>query len=188
MTVTEHSNVNINGLNIAYRTAGNGPPVVLVHGTPAYSYLWRNIIPFLSPEFTVYAPDLPGFGDSDKPNDCDYSFEFYERTLDAFISKMKIDRCCLVIHDIGGPTGLLWAVRRPQRIERLVIIDTGVYKNLVHKFPWWLKLSFKIYLIPIVNKLLVSDWGIATIMKAGVARKEVMRGETLRQYIRPFKR
>jgi pimeloyl-ACP methyl ester carboxylesterase len=179
--------MKIGDIEIAHRFEGKGAPVVLVHGTPSYSYLWRNIIPILSNKFSVYALDLPGFGDSDKPIRGEYSLNYYETILNSFIRQLGIDKCSLVVHDLGGPTGLLWAVRHPDSIIKLIIMETGIYKDLLHKLPFWIPLFFRMFKIPLLRNLLVSDFGITSELKTCVVRKNVMVGETLQQYLRPFK-
>jgi haloacetate dehalogenase len=84
--------VEIGGINLAFVEAGQGAPVVLVHGWPTCSYLWRRQIPALAERYHVYALDLPGFGDSDKPADASYTLEFYVGILAGFLDKMKLER------------------------------------------------------------------------------------------------
>ncbi len=102
--------VEVEGLRLHYLEAGEGDPVLLLHGWPTSSFLWRNLIPILAEGNRVIAPDLPGFGRSDKPLDASYSFGFYNRVLDGFLSAVGVSRLHgLAVHDIGGPIGLHWA-------------------------------------------------------------------------------
>jgi pimeloyl-ACP methyl ester carboxylesterase len=99
-------------------TAG-AAPVLYVHGVPDSSLLWR---PFLE-RTGGFAPDLPGFGDSAKPNGFDYTIEGYRAWLQAFVADRGLDRFSLVVHDWGGGIGLALAQAMPDRVERLVVTD-----------------------------------------------------------------
>ncbi len=105
------------GLGVHWRHAGDAP-VLFVHGVPTASFDWD---PMLS-RIGGVAPDLPGFGRSDKPGDFDYSIEGYDRFLEAFTEHVGLERFSLVVHDWGG-VGLALAQRFPERIERLVLFS-----------------------------------------------------------------
>ena len=112
--------VEVNNLEIGYLEGGQGEPVLFVHGWPTFSHLWRHQFSALDERFQLYAPDLPGFGDSDKPADISYSLSFYADILTGFLDALGIEQVTLVCHDLGGPISLLWAVRHPERLARLV--------------------------------------------------------------------
>ncbi len=116
--------VVVEGLRIHCRVAGEGPAVVLLHGFPTSSRLWRLIVPPLSATRRVVAPDLPGYGLSDKPAPRLLTFEYYCGVLDGLVRQLELGRCALVVHDLGGPVGLLWAIRHSREVERLVILNT----------------------------------------------------------------
>ncbi len=122
MEVTEHSGT-IGGLEVHWREGGPGsgerPAILYVHGVPTASWLWQ---PFLERCGGV-ALDLPGFGKSGKPADFDYSIDGYAAFLEAFADHIGLGSSALVINDWGAGLGLGFAQRRPERIERLVIID-----------------------------------------------------------------
>src|SRR4051794_14453485 len=119
--------VTVDGRTVAYRELGEGPPVLLVHGWPTSSFLWRNVMPPIAAANRVVAIDLPGFGASDKPLDVKYDFDFFERTLDAFLAELEIDEVGLAVHDLGGPIGVHWTLRRPERVTRLALLNTLLY-------------------------------------------------------------
>ncbi len=173
----------VDGLNIHYLAAGEGDPVVLLHGTPAYSYLWRKIIPPLARNLLVIAPDLPGFGRSDKPLGAPYTIDYYATVLDGFFRILGIERTALVVHDLGGPAGLLWAARNPGKVTRLAIMETGIHRE---KMPFWLRLSFLAAFVPGLRDLLVSPAGLAATLKLAVVNKQVMTRETIAAYQAPF--
>lgn len=174
--------VKVHGLKIHYLMAGEGNPVVLIHGTPASSCLWRNIIGPLANTRQVIAPDLPGFGKSDKPLDAPYTFNYYSEVLNGFFHILGIKQAALVVHDLGGPAGLLWAVRNPEKVERLVIMETGIYTDI----PLMTKLLLSIVFIPGLRNWLVSPSGFAFMMKLAVANKKVMTKELIADYYAPF--
>ncbi len=107
--------VEVAGLNIHYLSAGEGEPVVLLHGWPTSSFLWRNVMVPIAASNRAIAPDLPGFGRSDKPLDAISSFRFHQKVLDGFLDALGIDTAGLAVHDLGGPIGLYWARRRLRR-------------------------------------------------------------------------
>ncbi|TAM09026.1 MAG: haloalkane dehalogenase [Nevskiaceae bacterium] len=102
--------------------AGEGAPVLFLHGNPTSSYLWRNIIPHVAPLRRCIAPDLIGMGRSDKP-DLAYRFADHRRYLAAFIDALGLSRVALVIHDWGSALGFDWAHHHPDRVERLAFME-----------------------------------------------------------------
>ena len=131
MATTTLDTVKANGMTIAYRELGSGPPVLLLHGWPTSSFLWRNVMAPIARGNRVVAPDLPGFGGSDKPLDVQYDFDLFESTLDEFLAALDIDEVGLAVHDLGGPVGVHWAVHRPQRVTKLALLNTLLYPQLL---------------------------------------------------------
>lgn len=117
------------GLRLAHIDEGEGPPVIFVHGEPTWSFLWREVIrPVRDAGYRCIAPDLPGFGRSDKPTDI--GWYSYDRLCDAVASlllELDLRDATMVVHDWGGPVGLRLAVEHPHRISRMVILDTGLF-------------------------------------------------------------
>ena len=174
--------VEVEDIRLHYLSAGEGDPVLLLHGWPTSSYLWRNIIATLSETKQVIALDLPGFGQSDKGFEESYSFNYYDRVIDGFLKKLGISRTSLIVHDLGGPVGLMWAVRHPQKISSLVLLNTLVYPEL----SWAVKLFVLSTYIPGVKKWLVSPKGIASAIRFGVHNKENLTKDILNHYQKPF--
>ena len=129
-----HVEVEVEGtrLRLAHLEMGpaDGEPVVLLHGEPTYSHLWRDVLPPLAAAgLRAVAPDLVGFGRSDKPTSVDwYTHERLGATLAAHLDVLAPGRLNLVVHDWGGLLGLPWAVANPDRVRRLVITDTALYR------------------------------------------------------------
>lgn len=121
---------------------GSGHPVVLLHGEPTWSFLWRTVIPpLLAAGLRVVAPDHIGFGRSDKPTDRTwFSYDRLVAAHTAHLAALDIaEPVTLVVHDWGGPIGLRWAMEHSDRVARLVILDTGLYAPGGRASEAWLK-------------------------------------------------
>jgi len=119
--------VDQDGLRMHYVDEGSGPAVLLLHGEPTWSYLYRTVIPELVPAARAIAPDYFGFGRSDKPLRVeDYSYDFHVRSIERLADELDLREATVVVQDWGGPIGLRLAVERPDRIGRLVILNTGI--------------------------------------------------------------
>jgi haloalkane dehalogenase len=119
----------VDGLRLAHIDDGEGAPVVFVHGEPTWSFLWRKVIPPVRDAgFRCIAPDLAGFGGSDKPIDIGwYSYDRHTELTATLLEDLDLRGATIVVHDWGGPIGLRLAVEQPDRIERIVILDTGLF-------------------------------------------------------------
>jgi haloalkane dehalogenase len=117
------------GLRLAHLDEGEGKPVVFFHGEPTWSFLWRKVIPpVLEAGYRCIAPDLPGFGRSDKPVDLDwYSYDRHTAAVAPLLKQLDLHDATVVVHDWGGPVGLRLAVEHPDRIARIVVLDTGLF-------------------------------------------------------------
>jgi haloalkane dehalogenase len=117
------------GLRLAHVDAGDGAPVLFVHGEPTWSFLWRSVLPPVRDAgYRCIAPDLPGFGRSDKPIDLAwYTYDRHTASLVALADELNLRDATVVVHDWGGPIGLRLAVERPDRIARIVVLDTGLF-------------------------------------------------------------
>ena len=119
--------LDVDGLRLHYLDEGEGDPVLLLHGEPTWSFLWRKIIPPLAAGRRVIAPDLIGFGRSDKPTEIGwYSYDRHVASIERLVLELGLERLTVVVHDWGGPIGLRVAVEHEPRVERLVILDTGI--------------------------------------------------------------
>jgi pimeloyl-ACP methyl ester carboxylesterase len=121
----EHHAALVNGQRIHYVRAGEGPPVVLLHGWPQTWYMWRKVIPTLSERYTVIAPDLRGFGQSSKPLD-GYDKRTVAIDIYELVRSLGFEKIFLVGHDFGGPTAYAYACAHPEDVRRLVILDVAI--------------------------------------------------------------
>jgi pimeloyl-ACP methyl ester carboxylesterase len=146
-TIPEHlfpfraNHVQIQGHRLHYVDEGSGPPVVMVHGNPTWSFYYRNLVRELSPSHRCVVPDHIGCGRSDTPDDDAYPYRLQRRIEDfgALMDHLQLQDINLVVHDWGGMIGLGWAVRHPERVRRLVVLNTAAFHLLPDKkVPWQL--------------------------------------------------
>jgi pimeloyl-ACP methyl ester carboxylesterase len=137
------------GLRSFVRESGAGAPVVCFHGVPTSSFLYRKVIAALAARgLRGVAFDFPGLGLADRPAGFDYSWSGLARWSGEAIAALEIERCHLVVHDIGGPIGLEWAVRNPERVLSLTVLNTPLNVATFHR-PW----SMHPFSIPRVGEL-----------------------------------
>lgn len=119
----------VDGLRLAHLDVGEGRPVVLFHGEPTWSYLWRKVMPpLVDAGFRCIAPDHAGFGRSDKPTDQSwYSYDRHTELAIDLVDRLELEDAVAVVHDWGGPIGLRTAVERAERFSAMVIMDTGLF-------------------------------------------------------------
>jgi haloalkane dehalogenase len=128
------------GLRLAHLDEGDGPPVIFFHGEPTWSFLWRKVIPPVRDAgFRCIAPDLPGFGRSDKPTALDwYSYDRHVEAVVPLLSDLDVRDATVVVHDWGGPIGLRLAAEHPDRIARIVVLDTGLFTGRQEMSDAWI--------------------------------------------------
>ena len=130
----------VDGLRLAHVDEGEGAPVVFWHGEPTWSYLWRNVMPpVIDAGFRAIAPDFVGFGRSDKPTDLEwYSYDRHCALAGTLLEDLDLRDATFVVHDWGGPIGLRLAVENPDRVARIVVMDTGVWTGRQRMSDaWW---------------------------------------------------
>ncbi|MDP9079198.1 MAG: alpha/beta hydrolase [Bacteroidota bacterium] len=125
--------VKADGLNLFYREAGpaDAPVVLLLHGYPTSSHMFRNLIPILSGKYHVIAPDLLGFGYSDAPdrNEYAYTFDHLAKTMQAFINELKLKRFAIYVFDYGAPVGYRLALANPEKITGIISQNGNAYEE-----------------------------------------------------------
>ena len=130
-----------------YVEEGSGDPVLFIHGNPSSSYLWRNIIPYVSPHGRAIAVDLIGMGQSGRP-DMDYRFVDHARYLEAFIEKMDLKNVTLVIHDVGAGLGFHYAMRHQSNVKGIAFMDGTVAPLTSETMGFGERQMFKIFRDP----------------------------------------
>jgi len=136
--VTHHRFWKIDGLNIFYREAGSrdNPCVLLLHGFPTSSHMFRNLIPALADSYHVVAPDYPGYGQSDMPDRkaFTYSFDRYAEIVDKLLSELDIKRYAMYVMDYGAPVGWRLALKHPEQVTGLIIQNGNAYDEGLKEF------------------------------------------------------
>ena len=129
----------VDGLRLAHLDEGEGKPVVFFHGEPTWSYLWRKVIPPVRDAgYRCIAPDYAGFGRSDKPTDLDwYTYDRHVELMALLLEELDLRDATVVVHDWGGPIGLRLAVEHPDRISRIVIMETGPFTGQQRMSDAW---------------------------------------------------
>ncbi len=135
---TQYNTVTVQDMEIFYREAGSrsAPTIVLLHGFPTSSHMFRNLIPALADQFHLVAPDYPGFGNSAMPGVkvFDYTFDRLADVMEDFLEKIDVRRYSLYVMDYGAPIGFRLAVRHPERVESLIIQNGNAYVEGLREF------------------------------------------------------
>ena len=133
MSTLSYRTIAVDGLNVFYREAGpvGAPKLLLLHGFPTSSHMFRDLIPLLAERFHVVAPDLPGFGRTDMParSAFTYTFERIADVIDRFTEAVRFDRYAIYVFDYGAPTGFRLAMRHPERITAIISQNGNAYEE-----------------------------------------------------------
>ena len=184
-------NVKVFGSNIAYVDAGASPgaATVFLHGNPTSSYLWRNVIPHVAKRSRCIAPDLIGYGDSDKPINLDYRVSDHQRYIDAFLDAvLPNDKIVLVVHDWGSALGFDWASRHTNRIAGLAFMEFIPPIDAWEEFHEGSRELFRSFRDPKLGRELLIEQNvfIEGVLPSGVVRP--LSDEEMTEYRRPFLR
>ena len=167
-----------------YIDEGEGNPIVMLHGNPTWSFLYRHLVSGLSGSHRCIAVDYIGFGLSDKPPAWSYLPEDQAKNVEILIEKLGLTDITLVVQDWGGPIGISYAVKRPQNVKQLVIMNTWAWsvKNDFH-FRW-----FSRFLGGMFGKLLITRFKFfeRTIMKTFNKNRSKFTKSIHQHYLRPF--
>ena len=133
MTKPSYRKINIDGLNVFYREAGraDAPALLLLHGFPTSSHMFRNLIPTLADRLHLVAPDLPGFGQSDMPDRSrfTYTFKNIAKVIERFTEVIGLRRFAVYVFDYGAPTGFRLTVSHPERITAIISQNGNAYEE-----------------------------------------------------------
>ncbi len=173
----------VNGHQLHYIDEGTGETILFVHGTPSWSFDYRNIIKSLKNHYRCIAIDHIGFGLSDKPEHYDYSTKNHSNTLEKFILDKQLQDITLVVHDFGGSIGLNFAIHHPEKIQHLVILNSWLWSNKTD--PDFIKFSkmLKSPLLPFLYKYL--NFSPRFILPKSFGDHKITK-KILRQYTKPF--
>jgi pimeloyl-ACP methyl ester carboxylesterase len=181
-SLTKHE-VSVGSHRMAFLRAGAGDPVLLVHGITTYSFVWRNIIPGLATRFDVVAPDLLGCGDSDKPLDASYALRDHADRLRDFLIALGLKRVHYVGHDLGGGIGQIMAVKYPDLLSSLTMVNTVGY-------DFWPVQPIIAMRTPIIRQFMMAavDIGAFTlIVRRGLFHKDRANTDLMAEFMKPMR-
>jgi len=171
--------VQINGVSLHYEQEGLGRPLVLLHGLPTFSYLWRNITPGLTYGNTIYNLDLMGFGLSEKPQNQTYSLDTYVGQLSQFLANFHLDNPILVGHGIGASIVTLYTLRNPGKVHKLILMDAPLYSAAP-------PLNVRLLRTKLIGGLFTGDWFLKRLLRGGVENQALMTDSLLNDYLKPY--
>ena len=174
--------MQLGDVRLAYRDEGSGPAVLLLHGCPFASFVWRRLIPQLAPTHRCIAPDLLGLGDTETPPGADWSLLAQAETMIRLLDSLGIERAHVLGHDHGGAVAQVLAARHATRVDRLVLTDAEAYDN----WPSAQERPFvRITQIPFLGDLVLWLWSRRVVLRATLVRaKAVYDARTLsREFI-----
>ncbi|MGA7880581.1 MAG: alpha/beta fold hydrolase [Terrimicrobiaceae bacterium] len=177
---------NHSGLRQHYVDEGFGAPLVMLHGNPTWSFMYRTLIAGLRGAYRVIAPDHIGCGLSDKPDDTRYAYTLDRRVRDLsdLLESIGVTRdVTLVVHDWGGLIGLAWAVRHPERVERLVILNTAAFPIPASTR---LPLSIRLCRDTALGAFCVRRFNLFSVAASHLAPRHRLRAEIRRAYTAPY--
>jgi pimeloyl-ACP methyl ester carboxylesterase len=179
--------VQVGGARVAYHEQGSGPPLLLLHGCPFSSFVWRKVIPRLAPTYHCLAPDLLGLGDTETLCDADWSLRSQAAMVIGFLDHLGLERVHLVGHDHGGAVAQLLAAEHADRIDRLVLSNSEAYDN----WPSPTERPFvRVTQVPLLGDLVLWLWSqpalfrLALLEAHAVHDAKVLTPELLDGYIR----
>jgi len=169
-----------------YVDEGHGPPVVMVHGNPTWSFLYRRLIQRLQNEYRCVALDHIGFGLSDKPDGWSYLPQEHAANLEACIEGLGLQQITLVVQDWGGPIGLSYAVTHPANVTRIVIMNTWAWP--VHRDPYYI--AFSAFVGGPIGRMLIRRYNFfaGALMRQLFGDKQKLTPAVHEHYLRPLAR
>ena len=170
------------GMRLTYRELGSGAPVLLLHGWPTSSYLWRDVMPAIAEHNSVIALDLPGFGGSAKPTGIRYDFDLFDRALTGVVDTLEMDPVGIAVHDLGGPIALHWMIRNPGRVSRLALLNTLLYPDFQPDLIEFVRALAN----PATRDSRTGPEGLADIMRLGLADESRLTDTVLAAVRAPF--
>lgn len=185
--------IDVDGYEIHYVDEGKGDTVLMLHGNPTWSYVYRHQIRALRDSYRCIALDYLGYGLSDKPKNADYSIRAHISRLDTFVAKLGLEDITLVVQDWGGVIGLNWACHHKPLVKRLVILNTGVLPIKsgellrIRPLPWAFLFLWSLR-IPVWGELFVQGFnGFARFLtRFGMHQRGRFNKDAMAGYISPY--
>ncbi len=173
----------ISGQKLHYIDEGKGETILFVHGTPSWSFDYRNIIKKLKENYRCIAIDHIGFGLSSKPEHYDYSTQNHSKTLEKFVLEKKLEGITLVVHDFGGPIGLNFAIKYPEKVKLIVILNSWLWSSKTD--PDFIKMSriLRSPLLPFLYRYF--NFSAKYILPKSFGENK-LSSKILKHYVKPF--
>lgn len=173
------------GSQLHYIEAGEGDPILFLHGNPTSAYLWRNIMPKLAGKGRVIAVDLIGMGQSDKP-DIDYKFVDHAAYLDGFIDTLGLKNITLVIHDWGSALGFHYAARHPGNVKGIAFMEAIVDTFKMSDMPLPFQAIFRLFRTPVIGKVMIQrlNFFVNKLLPMSIVRK--LTKQEMQAYRAPY--
>lgn len=169
------------------RYGHGGTPIILLHGFGTCTFLWRHVAPLLAEAgHTAYAIDLIGYGESDRPPDADFGIAAQAEYLDAAMTALRLARAVIVGNDLGGDVGLRLAATRPDRVEKLVLINTPAFDEIPARDITTLQRSTARFAVQVTRGVLGAAALLQAVLEESVATPEHMPTRLVARYLAPF--
>jgi len=173
-------NITLQGHNLSFVDQGQGKVIVMLHGNPTWSFYYRNLVKLLQKDYRVIVPDHMGCGLSDKPQDYPYTLKTHIDNLEALLAHCKVEKFSLVVHDWGGAIGMGLAVRYPERLDSVVVLNTAAFRS-----P---RIPFRINMcrIPVLGDIIVRGFNGFARAASSMAVVHGMAPDVARTYLKPY--
>jgi haloalkane dehalogenase len=172
--------IAIKGHNLSFLDQGHGKVIVLLHGNPTWSFYYRNLVGLLQDNYRVIVPDHMGCGFSDKPEDYSYTLKTHIDNLETLLEECNVEKFSLVVHDWGGAIGMGLAVRYPERLESVVVLNTAAFRS--PRIP----LRISICRVPLLGDLIVRGFNGFARGALSMAVENKMAPAIARGYLKPY--
>lgn len=193
MEQIQHASCQVNGITLHYVIAGKGPLLILLHGFPQYWYTWRHQIPVLAEHFTVVAPDLRGYGESEKPLKIDeYTTKTISKDITGLIGELGFEKAHIVGHDFGGAVAWKIAQLEPDRVDHLVVLNCPhpyIFAKALRSNFTQIRKSWYIFFfqLPYLPEWMVQRGGrkfVSKLLRSSSKRKDTFTNEDIDNYTR----
>jgi haloalkane dehalogenase len=172
--------ISIQGHNLSFLDQGQGRVIVMLHGNPTWSFFYRNLAILLQDTYRVIVPDHMGCGFSDKPQDYSYTLKTHIDNLETLLADLDIEKFSLVVHDWGGAIGMGLAVRNPERVESVVVMNTAAFPS--QRIP----LRIRMCRVPLLGDLIVRGFNGFARGALTMAVVNKMTPTVARGYLEPY--
>ena len=184
-TSIESRYADVLGARMHYLELGQGDPILLLHGNPTSSFIWRDVIPELSSAGRCIAPDLIGMGRSQKP-DLAYRFFDHARYLEEFIHQLKLRNVTIVGHDWGGALGFYYSMHHERNVRAIAFFETIVKPLAWSEFPSDMRMALRLFRLPVVGQLLIQGLNLFVNKALTDGVLGHLEERVLVEYARPF--